>query len=200
MIGAMAYDRTKKDLRILVIDNYDSFTYNLVQQVLEITGKRPAVVRNDMIDDELLASHTHIIISPGPGVPKDAGQTMEVLEKLDPKQRVLGICLGFQAIAERFGGKLINLPKVKHGVQSDVTCTSHQLFVGIPQDIKVGRYHSWSVSPNDLPKELEVICRADDGCIMGIAHTEHPIYGFQFHPESVMTEYGNHMMYNFLSN
>lgn len=184
--------------RVLVIDNYDSFTYNLVQLIDQVIGSRPDIVRNDVVKLSKLPKYSHIVLSPGPGLPKTAGKLTDVVANVMPGQRLLGICLGLQAIAEVNGATLENLERVFHGVQSGVNCEKHLLFKNIPKRILVGRYHSWVVNRKSIPKKLNVICEDDDGQVMGLAHKTKPVYGLQFHPESIMTENGKTILENFL--
>ncbi len=188
-------------MKILVLDNYDSFTYNLVQYVQEILGYKVSVKRNDAIDLEAVAEYDIVILSPGPGVPKDAGIMPELIQKYAGQKPILGVCLGHQAIGEAFGGKLENLEKVYHGVETmvKVTATDDVLFQNLPQEIQVGRYHSWAVKNDNLPDCFEVTSRDEEGAIMSMRHKEHEIYGIQFHPESVMTPEGKAMLANFLN-
>lgn len=185
--------------RVVLIDNYDSFSYNLYQYVGEAAGGA-TVVKNDECDcAELEALHpTHIILSPGPGRPKDAGITEAVPLYFRGKASVLGVCLGHQGICEAFGGRVIHAKRLMHGkadkVSLDVGC---KLFHGLPEEIMAARYHSLAVS--GLSECLQVIARSPDGEIMGVKHREFEIYGLQFHPESIMTEYGREIIKNFLN-
>ncbi|WP_243837356.1 anthranilate synthase component II [Mucilaginibacter gilvus] len=185
--------------KILIIDNYDSFTYNLVHLVNEI-GLECDVWRNDQFKIEDVDAYSHIILSPGPGIPSEAGLLLPVIEKYAPTKSIFGVCLGQQAIAEVFGGKLYNLPQPMHGIATPIKVTdeSEPLFKGLPQSFKVGRYHSWVVE-KDLPEVLTVtaIDEADDS-VMALRHKDYDVRGVQFHPESVLTEYGKEMMENWL--
>ncbi len=186
---------------ILVIDNYDSFTYNLVQYLGDL-GAEPVVRRNDEItaeDVESIAPEA-IVISPGPGRPADAGVTIPVVQRWGPSIPTLGVCLGHQAIAEAFGGRVIRAPILMHGKTSAITHEGKALFRGIPSPLQVMRYHSLTVERESLPDELEVIAWGtdDDSEIHAIRHREHPVWGVQFHPESVMTEHGRDILSNFL--
>ncbi|MEO7213287.1 aminodeoxychorismate/anthranilate synthase component II [Mucilaginibacter sp.] len=185
--------------KILIIDNYDSFTYNLVHLVNEL-GLECDVWRNDQFKIEDVDAYSHIILSPGPGIPSEAGLLLPVIEKYAPTKSIFGVCLGQQAIAEVFGGKLYNLPQPMHGIATPIKVTDNgeQLFKGLPQSFKVGRYHSWVVE-KDLPEVLTVtaIDEADDS-VMALRHKEYDVRGVQFHPESVLTEYGKEMMENWL--
>ena len=185
---------------ISVIDNYDSFTYNLVQHLGEL-GSTIKVFTNDEIDAaELLKMNPEaLIISPGPGRPKDSGVSMEAIKLLGPTIPTLGICLGHQCIAELFGGKIIEATEILHGKTSLINHKKHQLFKDISNPFKATRYHSLVVEPASMPSELESIATSDDGTIMALAHREYPIFGMQFHPESVFTKVGMHLLQNFLS-
>lgn len=187
-------------MSILVIDNYDSFTYNLVHYVKSITDEPVAVFRNDEISIDDVGKYDKIIISPGPGLPKDAGIIEEVIRKYGGFKRILGVCLGHQAIAEVFGGSLLNLNEVYHGVATSATITNSEdaLFKGLPDKIEVGRYHSWVVNPNDLPEVLEITSTDNEGNIMSMRHKQFDITGIQFHPESVLTPHGKEMVKNWV--
>lgn len=186
-------------MKVLVFDNYDSFTYNIVHALREL-GVNPDVVRNDKILPEEAEKYDKIIISPGPGVPEEAGVLMQLLEKVAGKIPVLGVCLGHQAIGQHFGGRLLNLPEVYHGVSTPVEIIENDyLFNGLPGKIEVGRYHSWVVDNKDFPTDsLEVIARDDKGMIMALRHKEYDIRGVQFHPESVLTPQGITIIDNWL--
>jgi anthranilate synthase/aminodeoxychorismate synthase-like glutamine amidotransferase len=187
---------------ILVIDNYDSFTYNLVQYLGEL-GEDPVVKRNDAITvDEIEAmAPMGIVISPGPGVPADAGITVPLVKRWGPTIPTLGVCLGHQAIAEAFGGRVTLAPVLMHGKTSSVHHDGKALFHNIPSPLRVMRYHSLTVEHDSLPDQLEVIAWGDDDRseVHAIRHKEHPVWGVQFHPESVMTEYGREILGNFLT-
>jgi anthranilate synthase component 2 len=187
--------------KVLIIDNYDSFTYNLVHLVNEI-GMECEVWRNDQFKLEDVASFDKIILSPGPGIPSEAGLLLDVIEKYAPEKSIFGVCLGQQAIAEAFGGKLHNLSRPMHGIATPVRVTDReeQLFNGLPEEINVGRYHSWVVDKDNLPEELLVTAVDEqDNSIMALRHKTYDVRGVQFHPESVLTEYGKEMMKNWLS-
>ena len=187
--------------KVLIIDNYDSFTYNLVQLVEEVTSKRPAVLRNDALEGVDLSGYSHVILSPGPGLPSEAGQLMEAIAEL-AKQKVvtLGVCLGQQAIAEYFGGSLVNLDKVYHGVSNKMKIIKEdELFNNILSGFEAGRYHSWIVNKDDFPVELEVLCEGPKQEIMALRHQSLPMLGVQFHPESILTESGKQLISNFLN-
>lgn len=189
-------------MKILVIDNYDSFTYNLVHYLKEISGEKVDVFRNDKISIEEASKYDKILISPGPGIPKDAGITMELIEKLGASKSILGICLGCQAIAEVYGGRILNLDKVYHGVATymKVLDLSENLFSGIPESFTAGRYHSWVVDRSSLPESLRLTVEDDEGQVMAVSHVKHKVKGLQFHPESVLTRYGKQMIRNWLEN
>jgi len=186
--------------KILIIDNYDSFTYNLVHLVNEI-GLPCEVWRNDKFSIGDVDAFDHIILSPGPGIPSEAGLLLEVIEKYAPTKSIFGVCLGMQAIGEVFGGKLYNLSRPMHGVATPVKITDRQekLFLGLPESFKVGRYHSWVVAEEDFPTELTVTAIDEkDNSIMALRHKQYDVRGVQFHPESVLTEFGREMMQNWL--
>ena len=187
-------------MKILVLDNYDSFTFNLVQYIQEILGHKVEVIRNDAIDIERVADYDVVVLSPGPGVPKDAGIMPELIKKYAGTKPILGVCLGHQAIGEAFGGELENLTEVYHGVETPVKVTTQKsvLFKDLPEEMQVGRYHSWAVKTDNLPDCFEVTSVDTNGAIMSMRHKEHEVYGIQFHPESVMTPEGKQMLRNFL--
>lgn len=185
--------------KILVIDNYDSFTYNLVHLLQEL-NETYEVVRNDKFDLAYVDQFEKILLSPGPGIPEEAGLLMEVIRTYAPTKSILGICLGQQAIAEVFGGSLFNLPKPLHGVASSIIITDDQekIFQDFPRDSKIGRYHSWAVEPSTLPASLKVTAVDENGIIMALAHQEYDVRGMQFHPESVLTDNGKILIANWL--
>lgn len=186
---------------ILLIDNYDSFSYNLFQYVGEMNPDI-RVIRNDaMTVDEIEAlAPERMILSPGPGRPEDAGMIIEAVRKLGSKIPTLGVCLGHQAICAAFGTKIVHAKQLMHGKQSDAQLdTDCPIFQGCPAQIKVARYHSLAADEGSLPKVLKVTARTPDGEIMAVAHREFPIYGLQFHPESILTPEGKHILRNFLS-
>jgi anthranilate synthase component II len=187
-------------MKIMVLDNYDSFTYNLVHLVKELSGGEVDVHRNDSISPDDVAVYDKIIISPGPGVPDEAGITKELIARYAPTKSILGVCLGCQAIGEVFGGSLMNLSKVYHGVKTDILVSegNDPLFRDVPEVFEAGRYHSWAVSEKDLPACLKVTARDGDGMIMALSHTEYDVRGVQFHPESIMTEQGRKIVDNWL--
>lgn len=187
-------------IKILVFDNYDSFTYNLVHYLEKVTDNAVIEVhRNDQISLKAIDSFDKILLSPGPGLPKNAGILMDVLKTYTTTKSILGICLGQQAIAEVFGGTLINLNEVFHGVATPVEVVAEDiLFKGIPTKFNVGRYHSWVVDKSTLPAELRITCTDAFGNIMGLCHTKYDLRGVQFHPESILTEYGLEMIKNWV--
>ncbi|EON78182.1 Anthranilate synthase, amidotransferase component / Para-aminobenzoate synthase, amidotransferase component [Lunatimonas lonarensis] len=186
-------------MKILVLDNYDSFTYNLVYIVRELGyGKHMDIYRNDKIRLEDVAGYDKILLSPGPGVPEDAGIMPALLKQYGSEKDILGVCLGHQAIGEAYGSGLINLTEVVHGVASKIKVKEDLLFKGLPESFTVGRYHSWVIDESTLPSELEVIAKTPDGQIMAVRHVAHRVRGVQFHPESILTEHGVAMMQNWL--
>ena len=187
--------------RILVFDNYDSFTYNLVHLVEKITGEKVDVYRNDQIALADVAAYDKIILSPGPGIPQEAGLLLPLIKEYAATKSILGVCLGHQAIAEAFGGTLINLSTVFHGVATPIKILDNksQVLDGLPDEIEVGRYHSWIVSEDNFPAELEITARDENGYIMGLQHKTFDVQGVQFHPESVLTPDGERIMRNWLT-
>ena len=187
--------------KILLIDNYDSFTYNLLYLIKKVDGKSPEVLRNDDPRLDNLDDYTHIILSPGPGIPSEAGQLLEVIKIMAGKIPILGVCLGHQAIAEAFGGELYNLDKVYHGVSDTMKIIklNETLYGGMTDIFTAARYHSWVVSKDNFPKELEINCLDPNGQIMGLTHREYKVKGVQFHPESYLSEYGERIIRIFLS-
>jgi anthranilate synthase/aminodeoxychorismate synthase-like glutamine amidotransferase len=183
---------------ILVIDNYDSFTYNLVQYLGEM-GAAPVVYRNDAISIDRMRElkPERILISPGPGVPGDAGVTIDAIRAFAGEIPILGVCLGHQAIGEAFGGRVVRAPYLMHGKISEICHDSATIFRGLPYRFKATRYHSLIVEKEGLPDSLEVSATTPDGLIMGLRHRRFPVEGVQFHPESVMTEHGKKMLQNF---
>ena len=191
-------------MRILVFDNYDSFTYNLVHLVEKITRVKVEVWRNDQIPLEKVKEFDKIILSPGPGIPIEAGLLLPLIKEYASSKSILGVCLGHQAIGEAFGGTLVNLTKVYHGVSTSIEVkiknskVKSPLFDELPDRIEVGRYHSWVVSDQDFPEELEVTALDDNGYIMGLQHKKYDMQGVQFHPESVLTPDGEKILRNWL--
>ncbi len=188
--------------KVLVIDNYDSFTYNLVHILRELgMADSMEVHRNDKITVDYADAFEHILLSPGPGLPKDAGIMPEVIKRYASTKNILGVCLGHQGISENFGGSLFNLSQVFHGIATKAYLTKNQdeLFAGLPEEFMVCRYHSWAVEPTNIPSELLVTALDDDGNIMAVKHQKFNVRGVQFHPESIMTEHGIQMINNWLS-
>ena len=186
-------------MKIAVIDNYDSFTYNLVHY-LEHLGAKVTVLRNDEFDLEELESFQKILLSPGPGIPDEAGLLKQVIKHFAPAKSILGICLGQQAIGEVFGGSLTNLEKVYHGVATKVKIEveDEDLFKDISKEFEVGRYHSWVVSNEGFPEDLEITSKDENGEIMSLRHRKYDLKGVQFHPESVLTPHGKTILKNWL--
>ncbi len=204
-------------MKILVFDNYDSFTYNLVHLVEKILHQKVDVYRNDQIFLEDVQQYDKIILSPGPGIPEEAGLLLPLIKEYAATKSILGVCLGHQAIGEAFGGKLVNLSTVYHGVATNIRVVNgelsmvsdtgspltaqplrSQLFEGLPDEIEVGRYHSWIVADENFPKELEVTARDENNYIMALQHKKYDVQGVQFHPESVLTPDGEKIMRNWL--
>lgn len=185
--------------RILVFDNYDSFTYNLVHLVEKILGQKVDVHRNDRIPLEAIAAYDKIILSPGPGIPDEAGLLVQVIREYASSRSILGVCLGHQAIGEAFGGRLVNLSKVFHGVATPVhILKTGGVFEGMSGTLEAGRYHSWVVDEEGFPSVLEVTARDDNNYIMGLRHKSLDVQGVQFHPESVLTPKGEQLLKNWL--
>jgi anthranilate synthase component 2 len=188
-------------MKILVIDNYDSFTYNLVHLLNEL-GEDATVWRNDKFELEDVAQFDKILLSPGPGIPSEAGLLLEVIKKYASSKSILGVCLGQQAIAEVFGGELYNLEKPVHGTATKlvITDTEELLFKGLQSGFDVGRYHSWAVKSDNLPSELLITATDEKGVMMALRHKTLDVRGVQFHPESVLTQFGKEMIANWLNN
>ncbi len=187
-------------MKILVFDNYDSFTYNLVHYLEMATDATIEIHRNDKISLKDIECFDKILLSPGPGIPSDAGILLDVIKTYAPTKSILGICLGQQAIAEAFGGSLSNLNEVFHGVSTPVEIIANDsLFKNIPKKFNVGRYHSWIVNSTDLPKELEITCIDESGSIMALRHKALDIRSVQFHPESILSEHGLQIIKNWVS-
>lgn len=185
--------------KILLIDNYDSFTYNLVHYLESLTDQVIDIIRNDELDFSKMDEYDSVVVSPGPGLPKDAGRIMEFLARFSKEKNILGICLGQQAIAEHFGMRLKNLGEVVHGQARKIeVIESIGLFQGLPKTIKVGRYHSWVIDPESMNADFEITSTDEKGNIMSIQHKTLPITAVQFHPESILTEYGKEMLRNWL--
>lgn len=185
-------------MKIVIIDNYDSFTYNLSNLLKEL-GADVTVVRNDKFELKDLEQYDKIVLSPGPGIPSEAGLLLDVIRTYAGRKPILGVCLGHQAIGEVFGASLENLKEVYHGVQTDGTQLGNDyIFEGLPERVMMGRYHSWVVAKDSVPECLEVTAMSDDGEIMAMRHRQYDIHGIQFHPESVLTPEGKTIVGNFL--
>lgn len=186
-------------MKLLVIDNYDSFTYNLVQYLRELAPASIDVYRNDQLSLEAMEAYDAIVLSPGPGLPQDAGLLLDIIKTYSGQKPILGICLGHQAIGQVFGAALENLTKVYHGLATPVELLSQTgIFEGQASPLTVGRYHSWVVNKSSLPPCLEILAEDEQGQIMAMQHQEHPTVGLQFHPESVLTPTGKDLLNNFL--
>ena len=185
-------------MKIVIIDNYDSFTYNLSHLIKEL-GAEVTVLRNDQFELPQLEAFDKIVLSPGPGIPSEAGLLLDVIRTYAGRKPIFGVCLGHQAIGEVFGGKLTNLSDVFHGVATEGTQLGNDpVFKGLPRRITMGRYHSWVVSKEDFPDVLEITAESDEGQIMALRHREYNIHGIQFHPESVLTPDGRQIIKNWL--
>jgi anthranilate synthase component 2 len=188
-------------MKILVFDNYDSFTYNLVQMIKEQSNASVDVFRNDEIPLEDVQAYDKILLSPGPGIPSESGLLIPLIKTYAATKSILGVCLGQQAIAEAFGGSLTNLSKVYHGIATPVELIGNSiLFEGLPKSFHVGRYHSWVVNEHDLPADLNVTSKDAEGYIMSLEHTAYDVKGVQYHPESVLTPEGAKIIGNWLKN
>ncbi|OIN56450.1 anthranilate synthase component II [Arsenicibacter rosenii] len=187
-------------MKLLVLDNYDSFTYNLVYILREL-GVRPDVIRNDKISVDAVDQYDKVLLSPGPGIPSEAGILQELVSTYGPTKSILGICLGHQGIGEVFGAELQNLGDVLHGVahKAFITDSSERIFTGLPTELTVGRYHSWTVTPESMPDTLKITAVDEQGRVMALSHTTYDVKGLQFHPESVLTEGGITMLKNWLT-
>jgi len=188
------------EMKILVFDNYDSFTYNLVHLVEKILHQKVDVFRNDQIALEQVGTYDKIILSPGPGIPEEAGLLLPLIKQYASTKSILGVCLGHQAIGEAFGATLTNLDTVYHGVATPIQFTgiASEILQGLGDTIEVGRYHSWIVNKKDFPDELDITAVDDNGFIMGLQHKTFDVQGVQFHPESVLTPQGEKIMRNWL--
>ncbi|GAA5220639.1 anthranilate synthase component II [Membranihabitans marinus] len=187
-------------MKVIILDNYDSFTYNLYQFLQEISDFEIDVIRNDKISVADVAQYDIIILSPGPGVPKDAGNMPAIIQAYKTTKPILGVCLGHQAIGESYGADLQNLDHVYHGVDCSLSILrKDNLFSNLEDGIKVGRYHSWVIEKDSTPEELEITAIDDQQEIMAIQHRSDPVYGVQFHPESILTPQGKQILTNFLS-
>jgi anthranilate synthase component 2 len=187
-------------MKILLLDNYDSFNYNLAHYLRELTGEDIPVMRNNRISLEEAGAYDAIVLSPGPGLPADAGIMPDLIRTYSPSKKILGVCLGMQAIGEVFGGQLLNLPSVFHGVATPAILLKPDevLFKGLPARIEVGRYHSWVVDENSIPPVLEITAVDESGRVMALCHRKFDVRGVQFHPESVLTPHGKTMIKNWL--
>ena len=187
-------------MKILVFDNYDSFTYNLVHLVEKIMHQKVDVFRNDQIALEDVKKYDKIILSPGPGVPSEAGLLLPLIKEYAPTKSILGVCLGHQAIGEAFGGKLTNLKSVYHGVATPIKIINQksQILHGLGDEVEVGRYHSWIIANEGFPAELEITATDENGYVMALQHKKYDVQGVQFHPESVLTPNGEQMLRNWL--
>jgi anthranilate synthase component 2 len=191
-------------MKILVFDNYDSFTYNLVHLVEKITHINVDVYRNDQIPLEKVKEYDKIILSPGPGIPEEAGLLLPLIKEYASSKSILGVCLGHQAIGQAFGGELVNLSTVYHGVATKMEVRRQEsggrshLFNDLPNELEVGRYHSWVISKENFPEELEITAEDENGMIMALQHKTFDVQGVQFHPESVLTPMGEDIMRNWL--
>jgi len=195
-------------MKILVFDNYDSFTYNLVHLVEKIIHQKVDVYRNDEIPLEKVKAYDKIILSPGPGIPEEAGLLLPLIKEYAATKSILGVCLGHQAIGQAFGGTLVNLKEVYHGIATPISLVnsgfsskygSKSLFEDLPYELEVGRYHSWVVSDINFPEELDITAKDEHGFIMALQHKKYDVQGVQFHPESVLTPDGEKIMRNWLS-
>lgn len=186
--------------KVIIIDNYDSFTYNLRHLVEELVQKPVMVVKNDGFDFEQIKGYEYIILSPGPGLPEEAGRTLDVIRAFGSTKKILGVCLGLQAIGVAYGGKLKNLDTVFHGIQSKVYIIEKEdpLFRGVPISFEAGRYHSWVLDRDYVPDSIRITAMDERGEIMTIRHVTYAVYGVQFHPESIMTPMGRRILGNFL--
>lgn len=191
-------------MKILVFDNYDSFTYNLVHLVEKIIHQKVDVYRNDQIPLEKVKDYDKIILSPGPGIPEEAGLLLPLIKEYAPSKSILGVCLGHQAIGQAFGATLVNLSTVYHGVATPIKINEKRskakvdLFAGLPQEQEVGRYHSWVIAKENFPSALEITAEDENGYIMALQHKTYDVQGVQFHPESVLTPLGENIIRNWI--
>lgn len=186
-------------MRVLLLDNYDSFTYNVLHLLRSIEDVSVTVKKNDEVELDEINKYDKIIFSPGPGIPAEAGMMLDIIRRYGATKSMLGICLGHQAIAEAYGAILCNLPEVFHGIASIATrIADHYIFEGLSDKIQIGRYHSWAVMTDSLPKELLPTMFSEDGCLMAFRHIEYDLHGVQFHPESILTSHGKQIIQNFL--
>ncbi len=189
-------------MKILLIDNYDSFTYTLSQLIERILDQRITIVKNDAFNLEFARKFDKLVLSPGPGVPSEAGSLLQVIKELHKEKPILGVCLGMQAIAESFGGQLLNSNEVYHGISTTATriLPGAKLLQNLPDQITVGRYHSWVVDPLNFPSQLEVTSVDSQGTILSLQHKVYDLHGVQYHPESILTPDGRTLVSNFLLN
>jgi anthranilate synthase component II len=189
-------------MNILILDNYDSFTYNLVHMVEKITGNFPSVFRNDEISIENVGNYDMIVLSPGPGIPDEAGILKEVIKTYAGKIPIFGVCLGLQAITEVFGGKIVNLDDVFHGVATEMTVTDSSaiIFKDVSEKFMAARYHSWAASDEGFPAGITITARDEDGGIQALEHKVFNMSAVQFHPESILTDVGEQLVRNFIDN
>lgn len=187
--------------KVVIIDNYDSFTYNLVHIVEELLDNKVTVVRNDEFELSDLEIYEYIILSPGPGIPEEAGLLKDVIKHYKSTKKIMGVCLGLQAIGEVYGAELLNLKRVWHGMRTSMIRTEAEsiLLDGISKEFPAGRYHSWVINPESDTSELIITAEDDEGNIMAARHKTDKVYGLQFHPESIMTDDGKQMIANFLN-
>ena len=195
-----AFKIQNNKMKILVFDNYDSFTYNLVHLIRKVSKHDVDVFRNDQISMQKIKEYDKIILSPGPGIPEEAGMLLPLIKEYASTKSILGVCLGHQAIGEAFGGSLMNLSTVYHGVSTNckLQTANCKLFKDLPGEIEVGRYHSWIINEKDFPNDLEVTARDDNNYIMALQHKKYDVQGVQFHPESVLTPDGETILRNWL--
>lgn len=192
---------SNKNIKILVLDNYDSFTYNLVHYIRELGYTNMDVYRNDKISVEDVSAYDKILLSPGPGIPDESGILKDLIKTYGTTKSIMGVCLGHQAIGEVYGAELENRKNVLHGIANNMKVTKEDvLYKGLPKEFAVGRYHSWQINKDKLGSELEVTAVDDQGCIMSIRHKKYNVCGVQFHPESILTEHGKDLMKNWLEN
>lgn len=186
-------------MKILVLDNYDSFTYNLVHLIRVLGFENYEVYRNDKIDLEKINKYDKILLSPGPGLPNESGIMMDLIKNYSSNKSILGVCLGHQAICESFGGKLINMQEVAHGLSKKVTILNQTgLFASIPKEIMAARYHSWVVTKESIINTFEITALGEDNLVMGVRHKKYDLLGVQFHPESILTQHGKTIISNWL--
>jgi anthranilate synthase component 2 len=190
-----------KEQKILVVDNYDSFTYNLVHYIKDITGVLPDVIRNDKITGKEASKYDKILLSPGPGIPDEAGNLKEIIKTCASTKSIFGVCLGMQAIAEVFGGSLFNMNKVYHGISSPIIKTKEEdtIFNKVPKVFDGARYHSWIVNREGLPDEIKITAIDEEAQIMALKHNKYDVKGVQFHPESILTEHGKTIIENWIN-